>query len=120
MNRFCLTDYDEYTVMHCPTKESAEIFLKFLSSLGETWSSGDTYEDNDRWDDYECDTCYRFSTGTYGDLDYYKEESDYSFVILEFDDFDWGEQCDENGEPAPPMSFEEMFYGISVENQTTI
>lgn len=120
MNRFCITDYDEHTVMHCPTKESAEIFLKFLSSLGKTWLSGDTYESNDRWYDYEHDTCYRFSTGTYGDLDYYKEESDVSYVILEFDDFDWGEQCDENGEPIPPMSFEEMFYGISVENQTAI
>ena len=120
VNRFCLTDYDEYTVMHCPTKESAEIFLNFLSSLGKKWVSGEAYEYNDRWDYYEFDTCYNFSTGTYGDLGYYKEESDYSYAILEFDDFDWGEQCNENGELAPPMSFEEMFYGISVENQTSV
>lgn len=111
MNRFCITDYDEHTVMHCPTKGSAEIFLKFLSSLGKTWLSGDAYEYNDRWDDYEHDTCYRFSTGTYGDLDYYKEESDVSYVILEFDDFEWDELSPRD--LAPEMTFDEMFFGLT-------
>ena len=116
MAKFEYNDYDERCVMHCPTQESADIFLSHLSSIGESWCTGRSYIDDSRWYDYEEETCYLFSIGEYGDYDYFESEG---YEILEFYDFEWGEiEPDHRSEIT--MSFEEMLYGVPFENQTTI
>lgn len=113
MSKFNFYKYDRNCVMHCPTEESAEIFLSFLSSLGKGWRTGDSYDNCSHWQMYKEETCYRFVAGEYGDLAYFTE---YNYTILEFYDFEW----DELAEPEITMTFDEMFYGSQVENQTTI
>lgn len=71
-------------VMHCKTKEEAEIFCKYLHSIGRTWSTGDAYLLENYWDRYEEATCYSFNTGTYCNKTYYKREG---YTILEMEDF---------------------------------
>ena len=38
--RFNIEDYKGNYVMHCKTEEEAEIFCKYLHSIGRTWSTG--------------------------------------------------------------------------------
>ena len=114
MARFEYNDYDNRCVMHCPTLESAQIFLRHLDSLGKCWCSGDRYTELNNWNEYEDETCYGFVDGEFSDLDWYECEG---FTILEFDDFEW-DNFPDNIEPA--MSFDEMFYGVAPSNQTTI
>lgn len=76
-------------VMHCPTKESAEVFTRYLESIGRKWASGNKYSEyGTRFCDYLDKTCYNFCLGTYSDLDFYQRER---YTILEFEDFYWEE-----------------------------
>ncbi len=78
--------YSKQFVMHCDTKEKAEIFGRYLNSVGLRWSSGNVYDpDNMRWSSEY--TCYRFRNGTFGSIETYRDEG--HFNILEFDEFDW-------------------------------
>lgn len=82
--RFNIKDYKGKYVMHCKTEEEAEIFCKYLHSIGCTWSSGYSYLSENYWYIYEELTCYNFNYGTYGDKPYYEEEG---YTILEMEDF---------------------------------
>ena len=111
MRKFNPNNYDNSTVMFCPTEESARIFISFLGELGMKWGDGTEMNGSrTRYDEYEETTCYRFNAGRYGSLEHYKENA---YVILDFDDFDWGETAQ-----AELISFDEAFFGV--ENQTTI
>ena len=89
-NAYEYTAFDD-VVMHCPTRECAEIFTRHLESIGRKWSSGNEYSEiGTRFYEYLEDTCYNFCLGTYGNLDFYRKEG---YTILEFGDFYWKE-CD--------------------------
>ena len=95
--RFDFYDYDETYAMHCDTKEKARVFLSHLHSLGKRWSSGRSYDNQFLWKGE--DSCYRFVAGTFDRRGYYtsyEAAADFGFTIeiLEFDDFDWGDQGD--------------------------
>ena len=100
---------DEYKgdniVMRCRTQESAEQFLKYLDSVGRRWCSGTKYTKNSQFVCYKDRTCYRFNRGEYGSVEYFEE---YAYEILEFEDFDWGDE-DSNETPEVVMSFTELF-----------
>ena len=87
--KFRLEDYTGIYVMHCDTKEKAEIFCIHLHENGFNWCDGDWYTANTRYSYDKEKTCYEFGCGLHGNLDEYKE---LGFVILEFDDFDWEEK----------------------------
>lgn len=82
--KFNIDDYKGKYVMHCKTKEEAEIFLKYLHSIGRLWSSGDSYLSESYWGKYKESTCYNFNYGAYCDKQYYEEEG---YTILEMEDF---------------------------------
>ena len=82
--RLNIEDYKGKYVMHCKTEEEAEIFCKYLHSIGRTWSSGYSYLSENYWYIYKELTCYNFNYGTYGDKPYYEEKG---YTILEMEDF---------------------------------
>ena len=82
--RFNIEDYKGKYVMHCKTEEEAEIFCKYLHSIGRTWNNGDSYLSKSYWDSYKESTCYNFNNGTYGVKQYCEEEG---YIILEMEDF---------------------------------
>lgn len=90
--KFRLEDYTGRYVMHCDTKEKAEIFCRHLHVNGFNWDDGDWYIANTRYSYDKEKTCYEFGCGLHGNLDEYKEMG---FEILEFDDFDWSEYGEE-------------------------
>lgn len=105
--KFDISNYEGgYVVMHCPTLESAKVFLDYLTSVGRTWNNGRSYQEYDHWNDKREETCYRFNRGTYCDRSHYETEEE--CVILCFYDFEWDGF---DGCLAPAMSFDEMFYG---------
>ena len=106
MARFEYNDYNEHFVMHCPTLESSDIFLRHLDSIGKTWCSGTKYTEYNPWSDYEENTCYLFVPGEYSDLDYFESEEEYE--ILEFYDFDW-----EEPEVEITIPFDAILYGVT-------
>lgn len=111
--KFDPKNFDENTAMHCPTLESAKIFLNYLDSVGKCWTDKVSYTEKDNWSSHRDKTVYYFNSGQYCDTDYAHEEK---HTVLEFDDFDW---CETIG-GTESMTFEEMFFGIVVENQTTV
>ena len=82
---FNVHDYphDKY-VMNCKTEEEANIFLEYLDSEGFRWRGRDSYLSRNNWKEYEEDTCYNFTVGTYGDKDYFV---DAGYEILECENF---------------------------------
>lgn len=86
--KFRLEDYtsDKYT-MHCNTEEKAIIFCKFLDSIGKKWCNDESYLQINEWSVYEEGMCYCFNTGGYGNFNWCVSNN---YTILEFDDFDWG------------------------------
>lgn len=73
--------------MHCNTEEKANIFCKYLDSVGERWGNGKRYTDITNYDVNLEDTVYYFIDGTFGSLDWALSYDD--VTVLEFDDFDW-------------------------------
>lgn len=73
------------TVIHCKTKEEAELFARLS---GAVWNGNNgTLLDNDHWYDYKTMTCYRMNYDgryTYDSLSFYRDETE--FVITEFAD----------------------------------
>ena len=82
--KFNIDDYKGKYVMHCKTKEEAEIFCKYLHNIGRTWSDGYFYLSESYWYTHKELTCYNFNYGTYGGKPYYEEEG---YTILEMEDF---------------------------------
>ena len=75
--------------MHCDSPEKAKIFVEYLDDLGYSWRTGCEYKAFTNWNVYEEDTIYYFLDGSFGRLD---NAIEYGYNILEFDDFDWGEE----------------------------
>lgn len=94
--------------MHCDTEEKAKNFLKFLHENGRTWCSGNSYLEFTNYGKYGFETSYYFNEGTFGD-----KVSEFG-VLLEYDDFDWGEPVNT---PSGLISFDEMLQEV---NKTTI
>ena len=109
--KFDISKYGSKHVMLCPDQESASIFMRFLDSIGRTWCSGTSYLHRDNWNTYKRNTCYRFTEGEYCRKSYFEENH---YIILNFYDFEWDELAE------PTMTFEEAFYGVVSDNQTTI
>lgn len=97
--KFNIEDYKGKYVMHCKTEEEAEIFCKYLYSIGRTWNSGDSYLSKSYWDTYKESICYNFNEDLCCDKQYYEEEG---YTILEMEDFmdkeeDESNSSDKNG-----------------------
>ena len=90
--KFNINDYEGNYVMHCNTEEKANVFCKYLDSVGKKWNNGDSYLKVNEWEHYEEDTCYNFNYGRFCDYNYYCNY----YIILEFNDFDWSEEEKEN------------------------
>lgn len=104
--RFNIDDYKgDNVVMRCRTQESAEQFLKYLDSVGRQWRSGTKYTKNSQFVHHEDRTCYRFNRGEYGDVEFFEA---HAYEILEFEDFDWGDE-DSDETPAIVLPFAELF-----------
>src|SRR5574344_1421922 len=58
--RFNIEDYKDKYVMHCNTEEKANVFCKYLNSVGRKWNSDCSYLEANEWAYYEEDTCYNF------------------------------------------------------------
>lgn len=82
--KFNIDDYKGKYVMHCKTKEEAEIFCKYLHSIGRTWNNGDSYLSKSYWDRYKESMCYSFNYDVYCDKQYFEKEG---YNILEMEDF---------------------------------
>lgn len=82
--KFNIDDYKSKYVMHCKTKEEAEVFCRYLDSIGHKWITGDSYLLKNNWDKYEKLMCYNFNKDVYSDKQYYEEEG---YIILEMEDF---------------------------------
>lgn len=86
--RFNIEDYKDDYVMHCNTEEKANVFCKYLNSVGRKWNSDCSYLEVNEWAYYEEDTCYNFNYGTFCDYNSYCID----YTILEFNNFDWSEE----------------------------
>lgn len=64
--------YKKLTVVHCATEEEANRILRLAASKGWKWNGGQLFTDKNNWNDYEGNTCYSLSTGTYADKEFYK------------------------------------------------
>lgn len=76
-------------VMLCKTQEEAEIFCRYLNSVGRKWRGNVSYSaSTTNWDTYKDQTCYAFNEGTFSPIRHYKRNG---YQILTFSDYDWGE-----------------------------
>lgn len=89
--KFNLNDYQGKYAMHCKTKEEAESFCRFLHQNGGRWCDGNSYLEDDSWDNYERDTVYCFNQGTYCSVGYARR---INYGILEWSDFMEDEESD--------------------------
>ena len=83
--RFDIDDYLGNYVMHCSTEDEANVFLKYLNSVGRRWRNGASYL---AFKVCKENIVYYFNNGTFGNYDSVSCE----YVILEFDAFDWSER----------------------------
>lgn len=72
-------------VVHCETREEAELFCNLMHEHGLKWEDGELYTDVIEWDKYKQDTCYN-SDGLYANLNFYKDNG---CEILKFSDYDF-------------------------------
>lgn len=86
--KFNYKNYPGKYVMHVTTEEQADIFCKYLHSVGKTWFTGCSYLSNINFNKYGEKTCYDFDNGEFSSNWWYKSES---YTILEFEDFDWSD-----------------------------
>ena len=87
--KFNIENYKGDYIMHCNTEEKANVFCKYLNSVGREWWTECSYLTNNSWDEYTDRTCYLFNYGSYSNYGYFKR---CNYTILEFDDFDWEEE----------------------------
>lgn len=90
-NYFDINKYSTYTVMHCKTVEEVKTIFDYLSAAGRPWcpdySEEDAYEIAKKiYLAYGENTCINFKISGFAPVDFFKRKS---YVILEFDDFDW-------------------------------
>lgn len=84
--RFNINDYEGKYVMHCKTEEEAEVFCRYLDSVGRKWCNGISYLQENEWIIYTDQTCYAFNQSMYGSVFFL---TDRNYTILEFSDFEW-------------------------------
>lgn len=85
--KFNIENYDDGSyVMHCKTEEEANIFCKYLHSLGKRWSNGSSYLNENYYKVFHSETCYDFEYDCYDNIEYFIESE---CTILEFSDFEW-------------------------------
>lgn len=91
MKKFNIKDYKGKYAMFCENIEQAEIFCKYLDSVGKRWTNGDRYIDVLKDLIYE----YDFHQGVFyldePEWDGCKEVVKTDYQILNFLDFDWEE-----------------------------
>lgn len=85
--KFIPTDYTERHVIHCLSEEAWDKVVEVLDRYGLRTASGHRFKD---WS-WNANKCIRFMAGTHGSLGTYTSEP-YSYVILEYDDFEWEEK----------------------------
>ena len=71
-------------VIHCPTKEKAQLLMQLFHSLGLRWSSGVEYIHKDRWGECYDLMCYCPSRGSFSSLSFFESNN---FIIHSVDDF---------------------------------
>ena len=68
--------------------------------------SGKKYVNNTDWYPTSGGTCYRFHAGVRDSYNAYRRSiASTGYTILEFDEFDWGEECFDG---TPSFSFDEL------------
>ena len=82
--KFDINNYKDKYVMHCKTEEEAREFCDYLHSVGEKWTTGDSYKNHNNWKIYKEDTCYSFNKGSFADIEYFTR---FEYTILEWSDF---------------------------------
>lgn len=73
--------YVGYIAVHCPTRKSAETFLKLADSFGYEWICGDSFASKTMWKEHREDTVYYVCQGQYGSVSYAKSNG---YKIVEF------------------------------------
>lgn len=71
-------------VVHCPTEQEAIEFCKLLHEAGKTWVSGGFYINKNLWEEYQENTCYNVTSGTYQYFDYF---SNSNYIITNVNQF---------------------------------
>lgn len=85
IERFKLGDL----VVGCDTEEKADKFMGVMHDNGIKWSNGSSCLENNYWDIYVTETCYRCTNVrlSYADYDYYDYDGDVDYTIITFDKF---------------------------------
>ena len=87
---FDIENYKGAYVMHCDTKEKADVFIKYLNSVEDNlWRVNLCNPNITFWWVNGEKTCYNFNIGTFGSIGQFEEKN---YKTLEFDDFVWGEE----------------------------
>jgi len=81
---FKFEDYIGKYVMHCKTEKEAKDFCKVMDEDGRKWSTGVSYIDNPKYENYETETCYALDNWVYADSGFFKTQG---YTILEWEDF---------------------------------
>jgi hypothetical protein len=81
------------TVVHCDTEEKAITLLAEAHERGLRWSNDRSYVNCNQWGIFKNKTCYKFTTGSFCDVDYYKDNHDEleyleerNYTILTYED----------------------------------
>lgn len=107
--KFDINKYTRDTAMHCPDRDSADMFLQFLHDIGRRWCDGEEYIPFNEYRRYLNDICFNFPEGKFGSVTTYR---DWGYTVLNFYDFDWSE--DNSIEESEELSsFLNLFVGDS-------
>ena len=77
-----LADKGFNAVIHCDTEEKAKKLLTEFDKMGKCWSSGNSYKEASRWEDYKDRTCFS-NRGGFSPKNYYENAN---YTIYEFED----------------------------------
>ena len=69
-----ITELKENQVVHCKTHEEAERVLELAHEAGMKWRAGNSYIEDDNWGRYQEETCYKFTSGSFGRIPFFKSE----------------------------------------------
>jgi hypothetical protein len=111
--KFNINDYKDDYVMHCNTEEKANVFCKYLNSVGRKWNSDCSYLEKNEWNKYKKDTCYNFNYGTFCDYNSYCID----YTILEFDNFDWSEEEEKENKMKKEFTKSDLENGMVIESR---
>ena len=71
--------------IHCKTQEEAKLFCKKADELRKTWSGGNSYLENDYWNNFREETCYS-NKRQRGNK---KSFASSNYLVYEFEDIDF-------------------------------